>query len=53
MRELAQQSAASTRAVAARTVVVRTLAQHLLDLHARIAELEAALADVLRADPPS
>jgi len=53
LRELAQQSAASTRAVAARTVVVRTLAQHLLDLHARIAELEAALADVLRADPPS
>ena len=51
--ELAQHSAASTRAVAARAVVVRTLAQHLLDLHARIAELDAAVAEVLRTDPPS
>jgi transposase len=37
----------------ARAVVVRTLAQHLLDLQVRIAELEEALAEVLRADPPS
>jgi transposase len=36
-----------------RTVVVCMLPQHLLDLHARIAELEAALAEVLRTDPPS
>ena len=50
---LAHRSVASTRAVAARAVVVRTLAQHLLDLHARIAELEEAVAEVLRTDPPS
>jgi transposase len=50
---VAQHSAASSRAVAARAVVVRTLAQHLLDLQARIAELEAAVAEVLRTDPPS
>jgi transposase len=53
LQELAQHSTASTRAVAARAVVVRTLALHLLDLHARVAELEAALAALLRADPPS
>jgi transposase len=53
LQELAQHSTASTRAVAARALVVRTLALHLLDLHGRIAELEAALADVLRDDPPS
>jgi transposase len=53
LQELAQRSAASTRAVAARGVVVRTLALHLLDLHARSAEREAALADLLRTDPPS
>jgi transposase len=53
LRELAAHSTASTRAVAARSLVVRTLAQHLLDLHARIAELEAALSEVLRTDPPS
>jgi hypothetical protein len=52
LQHLAQHSAASTRAVAARAVVVRTLAQHLLDLQARIADLEAALAQVLRTDPP-
>lgn len=53
LQELAQHSAASTRAVAARAVVVRTLARHLLDLYARVAELEAALAELLRSDPPS
>ena len=50
---VARTSAASTRAVAARGVVVRTLALHLLDLHARVAELETALAELLRTDPPS
>ena len=39
--------------MAARAVVVRTLAQHRLDRQARIADLEAALAEVLRTDPPS
>ncbi len=53
LQERAQRSAASTRAVAARAVVVRPLALHLLDLHARVAELEAALAELLRIDPPS
>lgn len=53
LHEVAAHSAASTRAVAARSLVVRTLAQHLLDLHARIAELEAALSEVLQTDPPS
>jgi transposase len=53
LQELAQHSAASTRAVAARAVVVRTLALHLLDLRARVAELDGALADLLRSDPTS
>jgi transposase len=39
--------------VAARAVVVRTLALHLLDLQARVAEVDTALAAVLRTDPPS
>jgi transposase len=52
LQELAQRSAASTRAVAARAVVVRTLALHLLDLQARVAELEAAIGEMLRRDPP-
>jgi transposase len=47
---LARQSAASTRAVPARSLVVRTLALHLLDLHARLAELEAAIAELVKAD---
>jgi transposase len=51
--DLAQHSTARTRAVAARAVVVRTLALHLRDLHSRVAELEAALAELLRTDPPS
>ena len=53
LQELARHSAASTRAVAARAMVVRTLALHLLDLRTRIAELAAAIAELLRADPPS
>jgi transposase len=50
LQALAAHSAASTRAVAARGVVVRTFARHLLDLQPRIAELEAATAEVLRDD---
>ena len=47
---LAQHSAASTRAVPARSLVVRTLCLHLLDLRARLAELEAAIAMVVADD---
>lgn len=47
---LAKQSAASTRAVPARSLVVRTLALHLLDLRARLADLEAAIAQVVKED---
>jgi transposase len=46
LQHLAQHSAASRRAVEARALVVRTLALHLLDLRARLAELEAAIAQV-------
>jgi transposase len=53
LQRLAEHSAASTRAVAARSVVVRTLALHLLDLQTRLAELEAAVADLLKDDAPS
>jgi transposase len=52
LQELARHAAARTRAVAARAVVVRTVARHLLDRQARIAEREAALADLRRSDPP-
>jgi transposase len=47
---VARQSTASSRAVAARGIVVRTMAGHLLDLYARLAELEAAIASVLADD---
>jgi transposase len=50
LQALAAASAASTRAVAARTVVVRTFARHLLDLQVRIAELNDAIATLLRED---
>lgn len=50
LHSLAQHSAASTRAVVARSLVVRTLCLHLLDLHARLAELEAAIAAVVEED---
>ena len=50
MQALAAGSAASTRAVAARGIVVRTFAGHLLDLQPRIAALEAAIAAVLADD---
>jgi transposase len=53
LQGLARTAAASTRAVAARAVVVRTLGLHLLDLQARVAELDGALAELLRTDPPS
>lgn len=50
LHHLAQHSAASTRAVVARSLVVRTLCLHLLDLRARLAELEAAIAAVVAED---
>ena len=50
LQALARQSRASTRAVVARGMVVRTMAQHLLDLRQRLAELEAAIAAVLAED---
>ena len=50
LQHLAQHSAASTRAVAARSLVVRTLCLHLLDLRARLADLEAAIAAVVEED---
>lgn len=53
LQTLARESAASTRAVVARSVVVKTLAKHLLDLHERIGEVEAAITDLLQSDPES
>jgi transposase len=53
LQRVAQQSAASSRAVAARGVVIRTMVRHLLDLYARLAELEAAIASVLADDEDS
>jgi transposase len=50
VQRLAQHSAASTRAVAARSVVVRTLCLHLLDLRARLTDLERALKEALEQD---
>jgi len=50
LQELARRSTASSRAVAARSVVARTLAQQLLELAAHITELEAAIADLLKDD---
>jgi transposase len=50
VQQLAQRSAASTRAVTARSVVVRTLCLHLLDLRARLADLERALEEALGQD---
>jgi transposase len=52
LQELARRSAASTRAVAARGVVVRTFARQLLELQQHIADLETAIADVLQDDEP-
>jgi transposase len=53
LQTLAQRSTASMRAVAARSLVVRTLALHLLDLQARLDELEQALATALDEDTGS
>jgi transposase len=50
LQALARGSTASTRAVAARSVVLRTLAQQLLELAAHITELEAAIGDRLKED---
>ena len=53
LQALAQRSTASTRAVAARSLVVRTLALHLLDLQERLKELEQALTALLDEDEGS
>ena len=50
LQELARRSTASSRAVTARSVVARTLAQQLLELAAHIADLEAAIAELLQGD---
>ena len=50
LQALARDSTASSRAVAARSIVARTLAQQLLELAAHIAEVEAAIAELLRED---
>jgi len=47
---LARRSTASSRAVAARSLVARTLARHLLELQAHIADLEAASTELLQND---
>ncbi len=51
LHHTAQQSAASTRAVAARSLVVRTFAQQILHLQSQITELEAAIQVLLDEDP--
>lgn len=48
--DLAHHSTASARAVTARSLVARTLAQQLQEVAAHIAELEAAIADLLHDD---
>jgi transposase len=50
LQELARRSTASSRAVAARSVVARPLAQQLLELAAHITQLEAAIAELLKDD---
>jgi len=50
LQELATGSTASTRAVRARGIVIQTMAQHLLDLQQRLADLEAAIAEALAGD---
>jgi transposase len=50
LQELAHLSIASTRAVSARSVVARTLAQQLQEFAVHIAELEAAIAELLKDD---
>jgi transposase len=53
LQQVARRSAASTRAVAARGLVVRTFVGQVLHLHQQIAELEAAIQEVLRDDADS
>jgi transposase len=53
LQTLAQHSAAGTRALVARATVVQTMAQHLLDLQQRLAELESAIEAVLAEDDQS
>jgi transposase len=50
LHALACQSAASHRATQARGLVIRTMAHHLLDIAAHIADLEAAIEEVLARD---
>jgi transposase len=50
LQERARHSAASTRAVRARGIVIQTMAQHLLDLQQRLAGLETAIAEALAGD---
>jgi transposase len=50
LHELACRSTASSRAVSARSLVARTLTQHLQELAVHITELEAAIADLLQDD---
>ena len=52
IQALARTSAASTRAVSARALVVQTFARQLRELQPHIAELEAAIAAVLAQDEP-
>jgi transposase len=53
LQQVAQHSAASHRAVAARSLVVRTMARHLRDLQQHLADLERAIAAVLAVDDDS
>jgi transposase len=53
LQQAARRSAASSRAVAARSLVVRTFVGQVLHLHPQIAELEAAMQEVLRDDADS
>ncbi len=50
LQQAARRSAASSRAVAARSLVVRTFVGQVRHLHTQIAELEAAIQEVLRDD---
>jgi transposase len=50
LQALAQRSTASSRAVAARSLVARTLAHQLQELAVHLAEVEAAIADLLKDD---
>lgn len=50
LQKRATHSAASSRAIRARGIVVQTMAHHLLDLQERLAELEAAMTEALAGD---